>query len=658
MSNSSKVRPRLPPEQQAIRDKCFHPTGQFVEFPIDDVETSIPARFEKIVRHYSECTAIKNSVKTITYDEFNRRANQIAHAILSRVKHRGRAALIIEDSTDMIAALFAALKAGQAYVPIDPSYPAERITHMLANADPEVVIGNREHISRLRQQLSAQTQTLLEFEDLGVGFSEDNPGLNHGPDEMAYILYTSGSTGNPKGVVQNHRNVLEKVMTATNELHLCPEDKYSLLNSCSTNASVRHIFGALLTGACLCPFAVKQSGAAALARWLCSERVSIYYSFPALFREVCSRFDAADERSIRVVHLAGEAVTRKDVELFKQHFPRESILVNVMGSNETGATCQYLIDHQTQIEGNTVPVGYSNPGRDILLMDDQGEALGYDLIGDIVIKSRFLSPGYWRNPELTKSKYQVSEDDAKERIYYTGDVGRRAPDGCLYYLGRKDFTTKVRGYRISLPEIENALRDIPLIKDVAVVVRNEQPDEQRLIAYLVLSEPGEPSASNLKQLLGKRLPEHMIPARFVCLEALPQTPNGKVDRRALPDPGRSRPRLEIAFAPPVTETEIVLSQMWRELLLLDEIGMDDNFFDLGGNSLLLTKIQSKLVEILGTEIPVVDMFRFPTIGTLAEYLSLGKGRRSGFESIRSRATKQRNSLSRKSPSASKPSSEK
>jgi len=642
-----------PPDQRAIREKHFHPADTFVEFPKEDIEKSIPHRFEKIASRYPERVAIKTAARSITYKDLNEGADRIAYAILDRVEHPGRVALVIDESADMIAALFGALKAGQAYVPIDPSYPPERVAHMLANSEAELIIGNRRHTSRLEESGNGRYST-FDIEALKPDVSERNVSISRSPDAMAYIMYTSGSTGQPKGVIQNHRNVLEKVMSATNEFRLCIDDRYSLLHSCCTNASVRHIFGALLTGASLYPFEVKGAGIAALTRWLSAERISVYYSFPALFREICHSLDASVEMSVRLVYLAGEPVTKQDVELYRAHFPDHCVLVNLMGSNETGATCQYLIDKQTQIEGTSVPVGYPTSGREVLLINDEGEPVGHNVVGEIAIRSRYLSPGYWRNPELTKSKYKIDEHDGEERIYLTGDVGRMASNGCLYYLGRKDFTTKVRGFRISLTEIEGALCEIHPIKEAAVVVRSEHPEDQRLIAYLTLSERPEPSTSALKRILAGQLPSHMIPSRFVYLEAFPQTPNGKIDRQILPDPGRSRPSLETDFVRPATGVEEKLAQIWCEVLFLEDAGIHDNFFDLGGNSLLLAKMQGKLLEVFGKEIPLVEMFKFPTISALAGYFGPGNVEGDRFETIRLRAMRQKEMLARRRPRPMKP----
>jgi amino acid adenylation domain-containing protein len=633
----------LPQEQQAIQAKCVHPSGLFLEFKKEEIEQSIPDRFEKIVRQYPERLAIKMGDRPLSYGTLNMLANRIAHAILRERSPGGEpVALLFEHGVTAIAAILAVIKTGKIYVALDVSFPKARLGEMLEEADAALIVTNTESLYLAEQVAQPRQLKILNIDAIEPGLSTADLGATISPDSHAAIIFTSGSTGRPKGVIHTHRNILEKVMTGTNDFHISVEDRFSLLHSFSSNASVRQIFGSLLVGAGLFPFEVKRDGLGLLEQWLIREQISIFYSFPTLFRNLLESLTEKQQVfSSRLIFLGGEQVTKNDVELFKKHFADHSVLVNLMGSNETGSATYFLIDKATKITGNVVPVGYPVCAREVLLLDDQGHNVGHDLVGEIAIKSRYLSPGYWRNPKLTKAKFLPDSDKADKRIYLTGDVGRMAPDGCLYYLGRKDFTAKIRDYLVSLLEIEDVLREIDAIRDAVVVARDEPPAEKRLIAYVVVVDPSMRNTSALKRVLEKKLPSYMIPSRFVFLEALPLTPNGKIDRLSLPDPGRSRPQLDMPFVMPKSAVERELAKIWSDALFLDEVGIHDNFFDLGGNSLRLAQVNRKVCEILGREVPLVEMFGHPTISTLAAYLTQKQDPRDALEQSHDRAETRR-----------------
>ncbi len=251
------------------------------------------------------------------------------------------------------------------------------------------------------------------------------------------------------------------------------------------------------------------------------------------------------------------------------------------------------------------------------MLDEQGEEVGFDQIGEIAVRSRYLSTGYWQDPSLTAAKFVVDPSKPNERMYLTGDLGRMTPDGCLYHLGRKDFQVKIRGYRVEVAEVETALRQHEKIKEVAVVGRSDPSGNSRLVAYVVPAVKIETSASTLRQFLSQKLPDYMIPASFIFLECLPVTPNGKIDRRLLPDPGRSRPDLATPMASPRNDVEQELVRVWADVLALDMVGIGDNFFDLGGDSLSASRIIARVLERFQLDIPMTQLFNSPTIADMA-----------------------------------------
>lgn len=598
--------------------KCVHPSGRFVEFGQEEVERSIPERFEQMVRRYPDRVAIRTMTHVLNYDELNKRANRLARAILAQGGEAKQSiALLIEDRALTLTAILGVLKAGAIYVPVDPSYPRPRVTFMLQDSNAALMLSANDNIALADELAGRRGGAVLNIEQLPPTFSDDNLGLPIAPEEIAYIIYTSGSTGEPKGVVQSHRNVLHKTMATTNDFHISVDDRLSLLYSCSSSASVRPLFGALLNGAAVCPFDVEKEGPAGVAQWLRGGTVSGYFSGPTLFRHFVEALGEEEElSSIRFVYLASESVTRRDVELFRTHFPAHCVLVPTLAIGETGTARQYFIDRGTQIEGNAVPVGYEVSDKEVLLLDEHGEKVGNNEVGEIAIRSRYLALGYWQRPDLTCEKFLADPGSQEERTYLTGDLGFMLPDGCLYHLGRKDSQVKTRGFRVEVSETETALMNVDTVKEAVVLAREDTAGNTRLVAYVVPSEPS-PTVSALRRALAGQLPHYMIPSAFVLLDAMPLTPNGKIDRRALPDPRNVRPELETPFVSPRSPVETQLALIWAHVLGLDRIGVHDNFFDLGGHSLSAAQIITRAIKHFQVELPLVLLFQTPTVSEMA-----------------------------------------
>jgi amino acid adenylation domain-containing protein len=629
MTDFVKQFPNLPPEQEAIRAKCFHPSGNFVEFKIEEVEQSISQRFEKIVTKYSDRIAVKSSNHTLTYDELNQAANRIAHAILERTGEEDEpVTLLLEHGTDAIAAILAALKAGKIYVPLDPSHLQARSRYIFEDAQASLIVANNKTFSTAMDLARSRCQ-LINIDQIDSGLLTENVGRFLPPDTPACILYTSGSTGRPKGIVQNHRNLLHSTMNYTNGLHISIDDRLSLFHSCSFSGSVYNLFGALLNGAALLPFDLKEKGVNQLGNWLAQEEITICHSVPTAF---CHAVQALDGREhfaeLRVIHLSGTPVSKGAVELYKSHFSPECIFVHRMGITETGTIRSYFMDKATPFDGTTVPLGYPEDDKEVLLLDDSGENIRHNCIGEIAVKSRYLSLGYWRRPDLTAAKFFPHPNGGDERIYLTGDLGRMAADGCLIHLGRKDFQVKVRGYHVDVSEIETALLEHAAIKEAVVVGREIHTGDSQLVAYFVPT--GQPGATvtELRMFLKERFPDYMIPSAFVLLGALPHTPNGKVDRPALPALERTRPELNTAYVAPRTPVQAELAEIWNDVLSLERVGIEDNFFDLGGHSLAATRLISQVIKKFQLEIPIKALFDAPTVADMAEIISQHQAKRA------------------------------
>jgi len=612
MSDFSKQVSTLPPEQQAIRAKCFHPTGTFIEFKKEEIEQSIAERFEKIVRMYPRRVAVKTRNDQLTYAELNYAANKLAQAILAR---RGVGqepiGLLFPKGTPLIVATMGTLKAGKICMHMDPQLPHARLSRMLEDAQARLIVTNHEYFA-MANALPPKNQC-LNIDELDSSFRAENPHISLAPNALALIIYTSGSTGLPRGVIENHRNLLHYTMIETNDYHICAEDRLTFLASAG-----RDVFRAVLNGAAVYPMEIRQEGLTGLAHWLIQEDITIYNSVVSAFRHFVSALNGNEQfPHLRLVKLMGETVYRRDVELYQKHFAKDCIFVNLYGPNETGLLSHYLIDKGTQVTSSVVPVGYGVEGKEVLVLDENGNEVGFDQPGEIAVRSRYLSPGYWGGPDLTHPALFPASSGETERLYRTGDLGSMRSDGCLMHLGRKDFQVKIRGYRVEIAEVEMALMDLDVVAKTVVVAREDVSGHKRLIAYVVAQSIPAPTATTLRNSLGAKLPDYMIPSAFVVLDDLPFIGIGKVDRNALPVPGNSRPELDVRYAAPRTPIEEELSRIWAEVLSLDRVGIHDSFFHLGGDSLAATRLVSQVMKTFQLEVPLKVLFEAPTVADMA-----------------------------------------
>ena len=623
---------KLPPEQLAIRAKCFHPTGRFEEFTKEEVEQSIPERFEKIVKRYPDRIAIKERAQAVTYTELNERANRIAHAILDRCGERNLpVAILMEHGTSVLVAILAVLKAGKIYVPLDPSYPVERLQYMLLDSQAELIVANRGTLS-LARQIGREDFAVIDADDVGAGSRHYDVSVKITPGAFASILYTSGSTGQPKGVVDNHRNLLHGTLRFTNGLHICTEDRLSLTHSCSSSASVRRIFPALLNGACLFPLDLKRQGIRGLVDLVISESITVFST--GGIRDFVRSFSQHQSfPSLRLVSLGGEVVYRRDVELYKKIFPRDCVIGIWMSSTEAGNITQFFIDRDTQLSGDIAPTGYPAEDVEIMLLDDGGNPVRPGEIGEIAVKSKYLACSYWRRPEMTNEKFRGDPAGGEQRIYRTGDLGRIEDDGCLFHLGRKDDQIKVRGHRVEVAEIEAALLNLGYFRKAVVTLRDRGSDEKSLVAYVEPEKRPAPTSSALRKALAATLPDHMIPSLFVVLDTIPLTPTRKVDRNALPDPGNARPEIDTPLIRPRTSLERDLAKIWGNILSLDQVGVHDNFFDLGGHSLAAIRVVSRVIQTFRVDLSPKALFDSPTVADMAVVIEANPAKLASQEAL-------------------------
>jgi len=611
--------PRIPAWQQAIIDKCFHSTGVWEEFPESAYETSIPARFEKIVDRFPDRLAVKTTTFEFSYAQLNAYANRIAHTLLARYgSGNHRVALLLNNDAPLLAAIHAVLKAGKAYVILDPSFPQERLRYFFEDAEPVALVSDAANIG-LAQQIVQTPSQLVHLQDLPTNASTQNPGVIVTPDDISMIVYTSGSTGRPKGVYNNHRNVLKFISMLTNNWHISAEDRFTCARSFSVNGAIKDIFGSTLNGASIFPFHPNQYGYQALTRWIKEHQLTIHNSSVTTFRQLLQYLDDAEAiTSLRLLVIGAEAIRMNHLELYRQFCSADCILSHAFAATETsGFGTRLFVDKQFEPGLSTLSAGYAEAGTEIMILDEEGQPVEVGQAGEIAVNSAYLALGYWNLPDLTRARFLVDPADPTKRIYLSGDLGYLQPDGCLVHLGRKDMQSKIRGIRIDIGEIEHCLASHPGVAEAAVAVKHDPDGAEKLVAYLVALGVARPTVTELRSLLTRTLTTQMIPTAYVWLERLPVTLQGKLDRLNLPVPGNARPQLAVDYRAPVTPIEQKVVAIWSQVLGLIEIGIDDSFLDVGGDSLKAMRIATRIQDEFGVEIPLAEFVAASTVAEMA-----------------------------------------
>ncbi|XAM01308.1 alpha/beta fold hydrolase [Phycisphaeraceae bacterium D3-23] len=598
---------------------------QPIAFKTERAESSVPAAFESNTAADPTHLAVVSGNVKLSYGQLNAAANRVAHALLAQGTLPGEVVAVLADQgPPLITAQLGILKAGAAFVPLDPTYPQERNAYMLGDTRAAALITHTQHRA-LAHTLAADDTAALEMEALNPTLPATNPGLTIPADALAYVLYTSGSTGRPKGVMQPHRSVLHNAERHRAYFNLTPDDRQSLVYPCSVYGGTRDIYNALLSGASLHHYPLRDLGHAGLADWLREERVTIFCSVVTVFRHFARGLVGGNPLpDIRLVKLGGEAPFATDIALFRQHFDKHCTLFCGLGSTEAGMARQFPVQRDTPFDGPGVPLGYEVDGVEVLLLDEHRKPVPAGDVGEIALRSRYITTGYFGRDDLNAEKF-LPTDDPDTRLFLTGDLGVMHADGLLIHKGRNDHQIKIHGNRVELLEVEAALSQHPALREALVVARHNDAGDQQLVAYIVTRDGDPPGASALRDFLRPRLPRFALPGIYVPMETLPQTPNGKANRRALPDPcGRSL-RPGNTYLEPHTETQRILCALYELVLGVARPGVLDSFFDLGGDSLSAVDLLLRLEKRFGTAPTLTAFYAQPTVQAIADGLT-GEGK--------------------------------
>jgi amino acid adenylation domain-containing protein len=600
--------------------------------------------FEDQVERTPDRTALVYEDRRLTYREFNARANQLARVIRScGVGPDIPVGVFMERSLEMVLSLYGILKAGGAYVPLDPEYPHERVTFMLEDTNVPVILTQK----HLLEDIPASPAKIICVDDEWPVIdreSKDNLSGGASAGNLAYIIFTSGSTGKPKGAMNEHRGIVNRLVWMQEEYRLDGTDRVIQKTPYSFDVSVWEFFWPLLYGATL---VVARPGghrdSAYLVQTIVDNDITTIHFVPSMLQIFLEDRNAGRCKSLKRVICSGEALPYELQERFFKLLEAE--LHNLYGPTEAAVDVTYWACRRDS-DLHLVPIGRPVANTQTYILNRYMQPVPIGIPGELYLGGIQVGRGYMNRPELTAEKFipDPFRQEPGARLYKTGDLCRYLPDGNVEYIGRTDFQVKIRGLRIELGEIEFEIGQHPDIREAVVVARGEGGDK-RLVAYMIAKDGKKVNVDELRSHLKEKLADYMVPSAFIQMDFFPLTSSGKVDRRALPVPEGKR-QIETLFIAPESEMEKAIAGIWKDVLKLEKVGTRDNFFDLGGHSLLLVRVMNRIQQSLGKDITIVDMFQRPTIHDLAKFLAVERKDLLPSDVIQDRASKQRAALQR------------
>jgi amino acid adenylation domain-containing protein len=583
--------------------------------------------FEAQAEQAPDAVAVVFEDEQLAYQELNCRANQLGHYLQKLgVGPEVLVGLCMERSLNMLVGLLGILKAGGVYVSLDPTFPKDRLTYILQDTHCSLLVTQKHLLMQLPEH-RARVVCLDTDWEISAQESKDNPSTQLTADNLAYTIYTSGSTGKPKGVTVEHKQLMNYVNGILDRVDIAPgANNFAMVQPLTVDSCLSVVFPSLCTGGCLHVLSQKLIyDPSTIGDYFYLHHIDCLKIAPSHLAAL--QISSSNPKQLlpnRWLILGGESLSWAWAQQFQLLAPN-CIIFNHYGPTETtvGVLTNRLEKNQVYKPASTVSVGRPTPNTQIYLLDSRLQPVPVGIPADLYVGGASLTRGYLNNPDLTAEKFIPNpfSEEAGARLYKTGDLACYLPDGNIKFLGRLDNQVKIRGYRIELGEIEAVLRQHPNVREVAVLAHEDAAGDKRLVAYVVAERELMHTHNSLRSFLEQKLPNYMIPSAFVNLESLPLTPHGKLDYKALQNPTNIHSELAVNYVAPTSEVEKTIAAIWQEVLRVEKVGIHDNFFDLGGHSLLMVQIHTKLQKIFDKDISIVELFKYSNISSLSKYLN-------------------------------------
>jgi amino acid adenylation domain-containing protein len=574
--------------------------------------------FQNQVNKDSGKCAIVFQDKELTYGQLDLYSNKIAHMIKKNNVNQESVILLLSNPLSQISAMLGVLKSGLCYIPLDPSYPEETNETIIKDSCAKLILTEDTQLSLLKK-VDNTGMNILSLKD-AEHYSLDNFNKKIAHDDNSYILYTSGSTGNPKGVVHNHRNLLHVITVYCEDLQIEEWDRFSYLYSYSFSAGLKDVVAPLSCGATIYPYSIKKEGIKGLITYLRNNQITVYHSVPTVFRHLCDELKEGEcFPHLRLISLGSEAITNKDIQLYTKYFADNSRLHIEYGITEAGVITQNFIDKNIIPQIDRLPVGSPIFGKDVSILDDTDNPVKSNEIGEIVVKSAYIAKGYWKQGNLNVLKVSHFQDGLEIKVFKTGDIGRWCDKGVLEHLGRKDNQIKIHGHKVNIAELEIILNNLDLIDEAIVLSKEDKAGDNSLIAFVVLCNDNEQNLLSLiREQLKQRIPEYMIPARFIKLYQIPKLPNGKTDRQKLISELEELKEEKKVYSNDTIEQAIAL--IYADILDTKNFTVNDSIFALGASSIKVSQVCSIIEDLFKIDFPVTYIFNYPSVAGLAKHL--------------------------------------
>lgn len=587
-----------------------------------NVQGTIPAQFARVVEWLPEQIAVcQADGETLTYASLAKEAGLVTNFFVSELSETQTSIPVLYNSQKrLIHLLLGIVNAGHMYSAISGQEPADRIAKTLKDLDAPLLVVSDLGLMALARQVCPVGMKIISSDEARSKV-ESPVRVNLSPDSCAVITFTSGSTGEPKGILRTHKMILHLASTYQEQFNFGVETRMLAMRPYGASASLNELFTPLLSGASIVPFDLREDGLNQLSRVLKEQRVTLMRP-PIQALRTFLEILGPDEifRDLRYVFATGDVFYRRDVERLRRVIPAEAVIIHLMAMSETGLLAVNQISAGTILDSDVVPVGLPVRGKEVLVLDEDGRPLPAGEVGEIHVRSQFTFPGYWRAQAKTNERFVPDPMDGSRKIFATGDLGRLRADGQLEFVSRKDWRVKIRGYSVDMAGIEHVLMASPKVQQ-AVVVASLAPDGQKkLVAYIQFVNGEITSWPELRELILARLPNYMLPALFMLIARVPLTSSGKIDRKALPVPDWSQAQSNNQYIAPQNDVEKKLVAIWQKVFAIQKIGTQDDFFELGGDSLLASVLFLEIEQVFGQSFPMSILLKYPTISSLTGLL--------------------------------------